>query len=341
MENSNAKQTSKLQQWLENIWYDNGSGKFLLMPLSALYCAINSFQRLKNSNNKAKLPCPVIVVGNITVGGTGKTPLTIHIVQLLQKAGYKPAIITRGYGGQATTWPQCVTAKSDPQRVGDEAVLMASRTQVPVYAGANRLQSIEVLTKAHDCDVIISDDGMQHYKLPRNIQIAVLDGTRMLGNGWCLPAGPLREKKQRLGACDMVVVNGEIIEDKKSDIHGTDFFKMGLKGITLTNLVTHEQQNLSDFSHKTVHAVTGIGNPQRFFDTLKNQGGLQLKTHSFPDHHDFIASDLQFDDDFPIVITEKDAVKCYKFANNKVWTLPVTAELENGFDEALLRLLKR
>lgn len=341
MANKNSsKQTSKLQQWLENIWYNDGSGKFLLMPLSALYCGINSFQRYKNSNNKTKLPCPVIVVGNITVGGTGKTPLTIHIVHLLKKAGYNPAIITRGYGGQATSWPQSVTATSDPQMVGDEAVLMASRTQVPVYAGADRLQSIEALTKAHDCDVIISDDGMQHYKLPRDIQIAVLDGTRILGNGWCLPAGPLREKKQRLDTCDLLVVNGEINGNRKDDLHGATYFKMGLKGITLTNLVTHEQQALDNFIHKTVHAVTGIGNPQRFFETLKNQGGLQLKTHSFPDHHDFIEADLQFNDDLPIVITEKDAVKCHKFANDKVWTLPVTAELENGFNEALLRLLK-
>jgi len=341
------KQTSRLQQWLENIWYNNGSGKFLLMPLTALYCSINSFQRFKNSNNKTEFPCPVIVVGNITVGGTGKTPLTIYIVKLLQKAGYKPAIITRGYGGQAATWPQSVTAESDPQLVGDEAVLMASRTQVPVYAGADRLQSIEALTKAHDCDVIISDDGMQHYKLPRDIQIAVLDGARMLGNGWCLPAGPLREKRQRLDACDLLVVNGEVVEHRKNDLQGLPFFTMNLKGIMLTNLVTHEQQTLANFSHKTVHAVTGIGNPQRFFNTLEKQGGLQLKTHSFPDHHDFIEADLQFGDDLPVIMTEKDAVKCHafvksakNFVKNNFWVLPVTAELEKTFGKAVLRLLK-
>ncbi len=344
---NNANQTSKLQQWLENIWYNNGSGKFLLMPLSALYCGINNFQRFKNSNNKTKLPCPVIVVGNITVGGTGKTPLTIHIVQLLKKAGYKPAIITRGYGGKATSWPQSVTAESNPQQVGDEAVLMASRTQVPVYAGADRLQSIEALTKTHDCDVIISDDGMQHYRLPSDIQIAVLDGARMLGNGWCLPAGPLREKKQRLDACDLLVVNGNIAENRKDDLQAMPFFTMGLKGTTLTNLVTHEQQTLDDFSYKAVHAVTGIGNPQRFFNTLEKQGGLQLKTHSFPDHHDFIEADLQFGDDLPVIMTEKDAVKCHAFIKsakkvikNNFWVLPVTAELEKTFEKAVLRLLK-
>ncbi len=344
----NIEQTSKLQQWLENVWYNNGSGKFLLMPLTAIYCAINRFQRFKYRNNKTKLPCPVIVVGNITVGGTGKTPLTIYIVSLLKEAGYKPAIITRGYGGQASSWPQSVTAESDPKLVGDEAVLMASRTQVPVYAGANRLQSIESLTKEHDCDVIISDDGMQHYKLPRDIQIAVLDGARMLGNGWCLPAGPLRERRQRLSACNLLVVNGEISNKRKNDLQTTKFFTMHLKGLTLTNLVTDEKMSLGNFSENNssqiIHAVTGIGNPQRFFKTLEEQGGLQLKTHSFPDHHDFIETDLQFGDDLPVIMTEKDAVKCKRFSNsfakNNVWSLPVTAELDKSFKKALLSLLK-
>ncbi len=346
-ENS-SKKTSKLQQWLENIWYNNGSGKFLLMPLTAVYCAINRLHRFKHRNNKTKLPCPVIVVGNITVGGTGKTPLTIYIVNLLKEAGYKPAIITRGYGGQARSWPQSVKAQSDPKMVGDEAVLMASKTQVPVYTGADRLESIKALTKQHDCDVIISDDGMQHYKLPRDIQIAVLDGARMLGNGWCLPAGPLRERKKRLSTCEMIVVNGEIASKRKTDLHATDFFTMHLKGHTLTNLVTDEKKNLEDFSKsngfQAIHAVTGIGNPQRFFNALKEQGGLQLITHSFPDHHDFIETDLQFDDDLPVIMTEKDAVKCQRFSNSfakdSFWSLPVTAELDNSFKKALLSLLK-
>ncbi len=334
-----VEQTSKLQQWLENIWYNNGFGKFLLMPLTVLYCAINSYQRYKNSNNKTVLPCPVIVVGNITVGGTGKTPLTIHIVKLLQEAGYKPAIITRGYGGQAKIWPQSVTAESDPQLVGDEAVLMASKTQVPVYAGADRIQSVAALTKIHDCDVIVSDDGMQHYKLPRDIQIAVLDGERMLGNGWCLPAGPLREKKQRLNACELLVVNGGIAEHRKDDLGSLDFFTMKLKGTALINLVTQEQQILDDFSHTKVHAVTGIGNPQRFFNALEKQGGLQIKAHSFPDHHKFIEADFDFGDDLPIIMTEKDAVKCDKFAKNNFWMLPVTADVDKDFKRMLLNLL--
>ncbi|MEE9309843.1 MAG: tetraacyldisaccharide 4'-kinase [Cocleimonas sp.] len=355
---NSVQQTSRLQQWLENIWYSNTSSKrwglFSLIPLSALYCSINRFQRFQNRHPKAPLPCPVIVVGNITVGGTGKTPLALHLVNLLKQAGYKPAIITRGYGGKATTWPQTITANSDPKMVGDEAVLMASRSQVPVYAGADRLASIEALCKAHDCDVIISDDGMQHYKLPRDIQIAVLDGSRMLGNGWCLPAGPLREKKQRLESCDFLVVNGEIAEsanNKKDILAEQPFFTMNLKSGNLIHLSAYEQQsdqpkkakNKNSFNDKKVHAVTGIGNPSRFFNALETQEGLQLITHSFPDHHDFSESDLQFDDDLPVVITEKDAVKCRQFLerdkNNNIWVLPVTAELDGGFNDAFLKKL--
>lgn len=338
----NHKNTSKQQQWLENIWYNKGAGKILLLPVTALYCAVNSFKRWKNTDNKTKLPCPVIVVGNIAIGGTGKTPLAIHIVKLLQKSGYKPAIITRGYGGKATRWPQSVTAESDPRLVGDEAVLMAINTHVPVYAGADRMLSIDKLTKMHDCDIIVSDDGMQHYKMPRDIQIAVIDGARMLGNGWCLPAGPLRERKQRLDYCDFVVINGEPnFEEEPKDQTIKQYFGMKLNGTALVNLATEQQKPLADFKNETVQVITGIGNPQRFFNALEHSG-LSIKTSSFPDHHNFSASDLQFDDvddNTAIVMTEKDAVKCKQFATENYWYLPVKAQMEVDFDESLLKLL--
>ena len=333
--------TSKLQQWLEKIWYGNGRGRFLLLPLSALYCTINTLQRKRQSMHLPTLPCPVVVVGNMTVGGTGKTPLTIHIIKLLQQQGYTPAIITRGYGGKATTWPQAVTARSDPQQVGDEAVLMAIRTGVPVYAGANRLASIEALLKAHECDVIVSDDGLQHYKLPRDIAIAVVDGERGLGNGLCLPAGPLREKKERLEGCDFVLLNGK--SNLKTNLNNQSYNFM-LKGDLLYSLHGNKQLNLDALGAQSVHAVTGIGHPERFYSTLE-QGGLRIIKHSFPDHHDYKASDLRFADDHPIVMTEKDAVKCKHLAltepmKQHCWYLPVNAAVDDGFDQVFLKRLK-
>ena len=347
--------TSWLQQWLEKVWYEGGKGKYALLPLSGLYCAVNSYQRWKyrhctkndtenntqhNIQNKKKaLPCPVIVVGNITVGGTGKTPLTVYLVNLLQQAGYKPAIITRGYGGKATSWPQSVTLESDAQLVGDEAVLMATRTNVAVYAGSDRMESIQQIIKMHECDVIVSDDGMQHYKMPRDMQIAVIDGERLLGNGLCLPAGPLREKKERLRKCDFIIINSSQVPKKiENNLMGLPYVEMNLKGDSLLNLNTSQLRPLDDFSQREVHAVTGIGNPLRFYKTLE-QASLRLITHSFPDHYDFKPSDIQFDDELPIVMTEKDAVKCRKFASGNVWYLPVTARLREGFDERFLTTL--
>ena len=329
---SNSNNTTWLQQWLERIWYENGKGRFLLLPFSLLYCAVNACQRKMQSRNQLKFPCAVIVVGNITVGGTGKTPLTIHISKLLQKAGYKPAIITRGYGGKAVSWPQSVTASSVASMVGDEAVLMASRTGVPVYAGANRVESIRELLHAHECDVVISDDGMQHYKLPRDIQIAVVDAERQFGNGYCLPAGPLRENKERLEKCDLVVINGK----NKLQNH---WHSMILKGKSLINVKDQSETSVRNFKDKKVHAVTGIGNPQRFFSSLEQQG-LDVIRHSFPDHYNFKQSDFNFNDDLDILMTEKDAVKCRNFATDKFWYLPVEAEIDASFDTQVLKLLK-
>ena len=324
--------TSKLQRWLENIWYHNGKGKAILLPLTGLYCLINQGQRWFQTRNLPTLSCPVIVVGNITVGGTGKTPLTIYLIKLLQVIGYSPAIITRGYGGRAMHWPQSVTASSDPQMVGDEAVLMAIRTGVPVYAGANRLASIKACLNDHDCNVIISDDGMQHYKMPRDIQIAVIDGERKLGNGLCLPAGPLRESKKHLDDCNFIVING--INDADNQ-----WVEMSVEGAELMNIKVEKIKTLKSLQAQTVNAVTGIGNPQRFYTTLE-QAGLKLIKHSFPDHYEFQQADLEFDNDFPIVMTEKDAVKCHPFASENCWYLPVKAKLNKSFDKQFIALFK-
>lgn len=340
--------TSSLQQWLEKVWYRKSKGYLLLLPLSAVYCTVNTLQRWLTTPKKNDLACPVVIVGNITVGGTGKTPLTLYIVELLKKSGYKPAIITRGYGGKASQWPQYVTSESNPQQVGDEAVLMASRSGVPVYAGADRRASIKKLLTEHDCDVIVSDDGMQHYKLARDLQIAVIDQTRQLGNGWCLPAGPLREPKRRLAHCDFIVSNGaqplalhnnfiDIASDEKSDVK-IPLFGMQLNGSIVINLKTQQQKPLDDFVGQTLNAVTGIGNPQRFYKTLQD-AGLTFNTQSFPDHHPFIASDFKSGNTISTVMTEKDAVKCNYFATESMWYLPVTATLETSFESLLLNRL--
>ncbi len=331
-----ASHTSFLQKWLENTWYGKGwistLSRWLLMPLTALYCFVSKLKSCKEECSAPLLGCPVVVVGNITVGGTGKTPLVIHVVKLLQKSGYKPAIITRGYGGKASSWPQSVTADSDTDLVGDEAVLMASRTAVPVYAGPNRVESVQKIDEEHDCDVIISDDGMQHYKLYRDIQIAVIDGKRLLGNGYCLPSGPLRERKKGLNKCDMIVVNGETPATE-------NWYSMQVDGNILINLKTSEEKLLNAFKdegeNKQIHAVTGIGNPQRFYSTLEKHG-LKLSKHDYPDHYNFQAVDLQFNDDLPIVMTEKDAVKCKSFASDKLWYLPVSAKFNGQFDKDFL-----
>ena len=328
-----ANKTSILQRILENIWYKKGSGKYLLLPLSALYCSINRLQRWLQTPKRNNLPCPVIVVGNITVGGTGKTPLTIYLVKLLQQQGYKPAIITRGYGGKAKKWPLQVTADSNIKMVGDEALLMAIRTGVPVYAGPKRLETIDKCLRSHYCDVVISDDGMQHYKLPRDIQIAVIDGERKLGNELCLPAGPLREKKERLKKCDLIVVNGEKHEQ-------TNWIEMKMSGLKLINIKTGKTKQLKNFAKQNINAVTGIGNPQRFYHTLE-QAGIKLQQYSFPDHYSFKPNDLKFDNDFPILMTEKDAVKCKLFADDNCWYLPVDAQLEKSFDTIFIKLFEK
>jgi tetraacyldisaccharide 4'-kinase len=277
------------------------------------------------------LPVPVIVVGNITVGGTGKTPLIIWMAGFLKNSGFKPGIISRGYRGRSATWPQWVTADSDAGTVGDEALLIAKETGCPMAVGPLRVDSASMLLKLADCDVILSDDGLQHYALNRDIEIAVIDGERRFGNGYCLPAGPLREPIERLKSVDFIIVNGEKYEERE--------FSMKLVGEMLINLVTGEQKSLQEFKGIDCHALAGIGNPDRFF-TLLEAAGLTCITHSFPDHYQFQRRDIEFSDNKPVLMTEKDAVKCTEFAGKQHWYLPVKAVPDAVFSEKLLNLLR-
>ena len=325
-----------LHQWLENIWYNDGLGKYLLIPLTPLFCFIAFVRRWQHTRQQSsKTTVPVIVVGNITVGGTGKTPLVIKITNLLKEAGYSPGIISRGYKGTAEEWPQRVIPSTPAHLVGDEPVLMASRTHVPVVVGADRNMDIRCLLNHHQCDIIISDDGLQHYKMPRSLEIIVIDGSRRFGNGWCLPAGPLRERVSRIKDGNLCVVNGS----SETKIHKNEYL-MQLQGDTLINLSSASQMQLTELKGQKVYAVTGIGNPDRFYSTLQN-AGLDIIPHSFSDHHLFQKDDLIFEHDYPVIITEKDAVKCRKFQTSNCWYLPVNASLNADFDHSLLQSIKR
>lgn len=342
------KNTSKLQRFLEHIWYERGKAKWLLLPLTLIYCSVNAFQRWRLSRHQIKQHLPIIVVGNISVGGTGKTPIVLYIAELLLKAGYKPGFITRGYGGQSPIWPLVVTSDSDPVEVGDEALLLASRTGLPVVAGPDRIQDINKLQAMSDCDVVISDDGLQHYRLHRDIEIVVVDGQRQMGNGWCIPAGPLREPVSRLSTVDFVLVNqssqldlNELTSFSKrfgltDNCFVTTIIPAGLKSLEANQV----EIKLSDFHGKTVHAVTGIGNPQKFYDVLE-QSEIQLIKHSFPDHHGFSREELCFDDSHAVIMTEKDAVKCRQFKLENCWYLTINAQVVNkDFAQQLLAKLE-
>jgi tetraacyldisaccharide 4'-kinase len=276
------------------------------------------------------MPVPVIVVGNITVGGTGKTPLIIWLAELLKNAAYKPGIISRGYGGKSDALAQLVNENSDVNCVSDEALLIARQTRLPVVVSPSRVDAAKKLLSKFDCNIVLSDDGLQHYKLNRDIEIAVIDGERRFGNGYCLPAGPLREPIERLSSVDFIVVNGEKYADHE--------FSMQLVGNAAVNLLTSEQKPLQAFQGIACHALAGIGNPERFFKLLE-LAGLSCTTHNYPDHHPFARDDIEFGDNKPVLMTEKDAVKCTDFAGEKHWYLPVKAVPEPAFGQQLLDLL--
>lgn len=320
---------------IEQSWYNKSGLTAFLEPLSWLFYLLVQIRlflyRIKILKS-AQLDVPVIIVGNITVGGTGKTPMVIELANLLKKHGYRPGVISRGYGGKARTWPQQVRRDGDPTMVGDEAILIARRTRCPMAVGPDRVASAKALLKYTDCNVIISDDGLQHYALGRDIEIAVIDGIRRYGNEKCLPAGPLREPIKRLKQVNFKITNG---------IAGPNEFAMTYQAEKLCRADDPEVTlDIESLKNQTVHAIAGIGNPQRFFNALK-QSGLDIIEHAFPDHYPFKKSDLDFGEIHPIVITEKDAVKCQRFYLHNVWYQPIKAILDNQFTEQLLVMLER
>ena len=315
---------------MNNFWYKKNFLSYLLLPFTLIYLLIIFFRRKLYQFKILKsyrASIPIIVVGNITVGGTGKTPLVIAIVNHLKNQGFRPGIITRGYRGKSKTWPQLVAADTDPALVGDEAVLMARATSVPVVAGPNRVGDVRLLEK--NCDVIVSDDGLQHYALQRDIEIAVVDGLRQYGNGLCLPAGPLREQQSRLQSVDFLVVNSpsERVQNNQTS-YAMQF--------VIDNIVSMHNATLFERTHThNVIAIAGIGNPERFFSSLQS---LKIAFHRkiFPDHHHFVKTDFHFaGHDDVIIMTEKDAVKCAAFSDARFYVARGHAVMNEQFFSAI------
>lgn len=302
---------------LDQYWYSHNIIAWSLLPLSLFFLVLSQLRKLLYKCKVFKsyrAPVPVVIVGNISVGGTGKTPLIIELVKQLKNQGLKPAVISRGYGSHARHYPFNVLPHHTANEVGDEPLLIAQRAECPVVIGANRREDIELCLVEYDVDIILSDDGLQHYALQRDIEIAVIDSSRQFGNGFCLPAGPLRETTARLTNVDLVIHNG-----------GSEACNMQIRSGELQALNTNsiDKKLLS----QKIHAVAGIGNPQRFFDLLK-QLGFDVIPHIFSDHYQYQEKDLHYNDELPVVMTEKDAVKCKAFSHlTQHWYLPIDAVL--------------
>lgn len=324
---------------LQYYWYRSSIFLWLLLPLSWLYCLIVFVRRkLYQLNIKRSYGCklPVVVIGNISVGGTGKTPLLISLCGYLKEKGYSPGVVSRGYGGEFSGIKQISDADT-AKSVGDEPLMIYKKTSVPVVVGADRVAAARYLASNNQCDVVLSDDGLQHYRMRRSFEIAVVDSVRRFGNGLCLPAGPLRERPSRLNDVNMLVYNGN------TGIGSGDCsYQLEVKG--LQRLVGDEKKEVGSFAGQTVHAVAGIGNPMRFFNQLRDSG-ITVIEHPYPDHHSYCQDDFAGWSDECIIMTEKDAVKCCQLSLSDAWVLSVTAifssELESSLSSELLPILNK
>jgi tetraacyldisaccharide 4'-kinase len=333
-------------------WYQSFSLRaFLLLPLSLIFrlvVAIRYFLFRTGLRKVFHFRVPVIIVGNITVGGTGKTPFVIWLTQFLKDNGFRPGIISRGYGEKKHHSPCLVSSSADPHIVGDEAILLQQHTQCPVMLCIDRVKGVQELLHKTDCNVVISDDGLQHYRLGRDIEIAMVDFERQFGNSLMLPAGPLRETKKRLKKVDFIVENGRACHSRAGAnlLKGiptcagmtTNMQLVGEECISLLN--SHQKIPLENFKNQKVHAVAGIGNPGRFFQSLQKLG-LDIIPHVFRDHYLYQEIDLDFKDDLPVLMTEKDAVKCLSFAKKQFWYVPVTVNIDPIFREKILGVLQQ
>lgn len=320
--------------FLTERWQGINALTLSLLPLSGLFWLLMrlrlSFYRLGLLTSQS-LPVPVLVVGNISVGGSGKSPLVICLAKQLRAEGFNVGILSRGYGGQSKTWPLEVLLDSDPLLVGDEPLMIAQRTGCPLFVGPDRYAAGLALLKKHPCDLLLCDDGLQHYRLQRDLEIAVIDGERRHGNGFLLPAGPLREPVSRLNKVNWRVAKGmagpgEVLMQ----------YRLGA-AVSLANPA--EQRPLASFKGTQIHALAGIGHPQSFFDQLRAEG-LDVIEHPLADHHAFQKPDIDFEDELPVLMTQKDAVKCRHLADERHWYLPLEAELPQEFLQQVVTAIR-
>ncbi|OCG38081.1 tetraacyldisaccharide 4'-kinase [Gilliamella sp. Gris1-4] len=312
---------------IEKLWYGKNRLFWLFIPFSLLYGLIAIFRRFLYQVGILKSwhsPVPIIVIGNLSVGGNGKTPLVVGLIESLKQKGLKVGVVSRGYGGKSDNYPLILDKTTTTEQAGDEPVLIYQRTNVPIAVSPHRSDAVQALLKQYQLDVILTDDGLQHYALARDIEVVVIDGKRLFGNGWCMPAGPMRERDSRLKSVDLIVINGDSVNNLAQQ-YPNKTFTMQLMPLYAVNLLTQEKRALSSLSN--ICAIAGISNPKRFFDMLSKLQADVVETVSFADHQKFtlpllnnVARNKQ-----TLLMTEKDAVKCRQFAQQNWWYLPIDA----------------
>ena len=338
-----------LMRLIEKVWFKSHFIQWLLvpllLPLTLIFTLLTALRRLFYSLNIFKSYAadqPVIVIGNISVGGNGKTPTVILLIEVCRELGLSPGVISRGYGGKAPHYPYLLNDSSSAAEAGDEPILIYQRCALPIVVGSDRVASVALLIQ-QGCDIILADDGLQHYRLQRQLELIVVDGKRRFGNGFLLPAGPLREGLWRLKHSDFVIVNGGPQVKNLVD----NEIKMQLEATHVCHLLTGEKRLISDFlkQHELINAMAGIGSPERFFSTLTEHNFSLKDTKAFVDHHDFKQADFDYfdniDDTLPLLMTEKDAVKCRRFAKKHWWYLPVDALISSEQREQLKTKIKQ
>lgn len=331
--------TAALTQWLERRWYGDVYPNLFLRGLAKVFAAIAALRRWLYQCGILKvqqLDCPVLVVGNLTVGGAGKTPLTLALVEGLRARGWRPGIVSRGFGGR-TRAATVLPADADPAQFGDEPCLLAERSGAPVAVARRRADAGRLLRRESAVNLLVADDALQHLALARDVEVLVIDGRRLLGNGRMLPAGPLREPTSRAQSCDFRVVNGEVFAPPDGGKVGpalADAWKMTLCIERAVRVDGKGERGLDSLRGEAVHAVAGIADPARFFVALAGRG-LSASLYPFPDHHPFSAGDFDFDDGRPLLMTEKDAVKCRAFCRSNWYYVPAEGLLDPAFVDAV------